>query len=549
MPSKARPSTRCLVGGRRADAREADGRRILVVDDEHKICAMLEVALCRDGYAVETCPDPAAAIEQFRQHPHDMVITDIRMPGVDGFELIKTVKGIHHGSIVLAMTGHATVDTAVQALREGADDYITKPFEISALRRLVASLLDNQELLVQAQDLAAAEPPKAAPPRQKPFETPAPPPAGVPSTTHQLLDAHQKLERRVAELIQMQEITHTVSGELRLDRLLELCLDAVSGGTGARVVSVLLADPSGESLVVRARHGRNGERAIGERRSVGEGVAGWVAQHRVPLLITNVTEQPGFRAMTRGDGYETSSFMAVPLLHQDRLVGVVCATDRRDGSAFDERDLRLVLGVAPQLAIAIENARLFESVQTNAYKALQTLVDGFESKDGFTRGHSTRVATLSTRLAQELGLSPSEIDTLRQAALLHDIGRLAVSDTIFASRERLSDEEFEAVKEHPARGERVLRAAGCFDAVTPLVRHHHERWDGTGYPDGLKGRAIDPLARILTVADAYDAIVSARPHRPARTPKQAMAELTKCAGTQFDPGLIDAFRRSVAAIS
>ena len=514
--------------------------RILVVDDERKICTMLAAALARDGYEVDTCCEAATAIEQFRARPYDLVITDLVMPGVDGFELIRQIKGIRQDTFVLAMTGRTTVETSVQALQQGADDCVPKPLEIDALRKVVAHSLDKQDLLVHARELAAAERPAA----------PAEPPrrAAKASPAQDLLDANTGLERRVKELTDLTELAQTISGELRLDRLLELCLGAVSSATGAKVVSVLLVDPGGECLVVRARHGRNGERVVGERRGFGDGVAGWVAEHRVPLLVGDAARQPGFRALTRGEGYRTDSFVAVPLLQQDRLAGVVCATDKRGGEPFDERDLRVMLGLAPHMAIAIGNARVFEAAQGNAQRAMRALVESFEAKDGYARGHSARVAATAARAAQEMGFGNGEIETLRAAALLHDIGKLGVSDTIFARTAPLSDDEFEAVKEHPVRGEAVLRAAGVLDGVAPIVRRHHERWDGDGYPDGLKGRAIDALTRILTVADAYDAMVSPRPHRPARSAEKALAELAACAGTQFDPSVIEPFRRAVAGM-
>jgi len=523
------------------------------VDDEQNICSMLEAALERDGYQVDTCGGATAALERFSAEPYDLVITDLVMPGVDGFELIRQIKAVRADTFVLAMTGRTTVETSIQALQEGADDCVTKPLEIDALRKIVASSLDNQDLLVHAQDLAAAERP-AVGTRHLTLDTrhaaaAAEADAARPSAAQDLIDANDGLERRVKELTDLQEIVATFSGELRLDRLLELCLSAVGDATGARVVSILLMDPGEECLVVRARHGRNGERVVGERRSIGDGVAGWVAENRVPLLVGDVDKQPGFRALTRGEGYHTGSFVAAPLVHPDRLVGVLCATDKRDGGAFDERDLRVVLGLAPHAAIAIENARLFEAVQGNAYRVLRALVESFEAKDGYSRGHSARVAATAARVAQDMGLANGEIETLRQAALLHDIGKLGVSDAILARTAPLSDDEYEVVKEHPAHGEAVLQAAGFLEGVAPIVRRHHERWDGLGYPDGLEGRAIDPLTRILTVADAYDAMISPRPHRPAHTAEEALAELATCAGTQFDPSVIEPFRRAVAGRS
>jgi HD-GYP domain-containing protein (c-di-GMP phosphodiesterase class II) len=338
-------------------------------------------------------------------------------------------------------------------------------------------------------------------------------------------------------------------GELRLERLLETCLASVASATGARSVSILLYDADEECLVVRARRGRDRRRIVGERCALGEGIAGWIAQHRVPLLIQRLEEQPVFRAMARNDGYESDSFAAVPLAWQERLLGVLCATDKAEGRSFDERDLRLLLGVATQIAIAIENARQHESLQQHAFDALRSLADSFEVKGGFARGHSERVATYATRTARELGLSTDEIETLRQAARLHDIGKVAISETLLGRSGPLSDNEFALVREHPLRSERILQSLGFLDAARPIVRHHHERWDGKGYPDSLKGREIDPMTRILTMADAFDAMTTPRPYRGTLSRAEAFAELAQCAGAQFDPRLVEPFRRAVAGLA
>jgi len=512
--------------------------RILVVDDEPKICRMLQAALQREGYAVRTSVDGAVALEQFRAAPYDMVISDIRMPGVGGLELIRQIKESRPETIVVAITGHATLDTAVQALQHGADDYITKPLDIEQLRLTVETALRNSRLLQ-----GAGVRPRAAQAESKMAAAPSP------SATQDLLEANRRLEQRVAELISIQEISQTVTSELRLDRLLQACVGSVSSATGARTVSILLLDRRQECLVVRARRGRDRRRVVGECCPLNEGLAGWVAEHRVPLLIPDVEAQPAFRALARGSGYQSGSVLAVPLLFSDRLVGVLCATEKAEGKPFDERDLRLGLAIGAQIGIAVENARLYETLQRSAFDALRALAKSLEARGDYFRGHSERVADYAEGTARELGLSRDEIDTLRRAAQIHDIGNIAISDTILGRPGPLSDEEHAAVRQHPVRGERIVQTLGFLDTARPLVRHHHERWDGQGYPDGLEGRQIDPLTRILTVADAFDAMTSRRPHRPAMSADEALAELARCAGTQFDPGLVDAFGRAVGGLA
>jgi len=511
--------------------------RILVVDDEPKICSMLTTVLERQGYDVQACLDAPTALERFQAAAFDVVISDLRMPGVNGFELIRQIKRSRPATVVVAVTGHATPDTAVQALQCGADDYITKPFDIGNVRRVLESSLRNRDLLEQARS-RAAEPSEAAPP-----EAPRPSPA------QDLIEANRGLEQRVADLVAVQEAAQAVAGQLRLEALVDTAVESVGTLVRARTVSILLPEPSQECVVVRARRGHDRRHVVGERRSLGEGIAGWVAQHRVPLLIPAVEEQPAFRAMARGEGYETGSFVAVPLLCRDCLLGVVCCAEKADGEPFVERDLRMLVGLAPQLAIAIENAHFHEALRHNAFATLCTLADNLEVRDGYLRGHAARVADYATRTARELGLSSEAIHALGQAARIHDIGKIAVSDTVLGRTGPLTDEEHAVVREHPLRGERIIQALGFLDSVRPIVRHHHERWDGKGYPDGLAGRGIDRLTRILTIADAFDAITSPRPHRPARSHEGAFVELAGHAGAQFDPNLLEPFRRAVAGIA
>jgi HD-GYP domain-containing protein (c-di-GMP phosphodiesterase class II) len=227
----------------------------------------------------------------------------------------------------------------------------------------------------------------------------------------------------------------------------------------------------------------------------------------------------------------------------------VCCAEKAGGQAFDERDLRRLVSLAPHLAVAIENARFHEALQSSAFSALCTLAESVEARDGYMRGHAQRVADYATRAARELGLSPEAIHTLGQAARVHDIGRAAVSDTILGRSGPLTDEERAIVREHPLRGQRILQSLGFLEAALPIVRHHHERWDGKGYPDGLAGRGIDRLTRILTMADVFDAMTSPRPHRQAKSRDDALVELAGHAGAQFDPNLVEPFQRAVAGMA
>jgi putative nucleotidyltransferase with HDIG domain len=168
-------------------------------------------------------------------------------------------------------------------------------------------------------------------------------------------------------------------------------------------------------------------------------------------------------------------------------------------------------------------------------QTIQSLALAVEAKDRYTKGHSERVGEISEHLATMLGLSAADIEHVRIAGILHDIGKIGISETLLLKKTKLDKMEFESIKQHPVEGQNILRPLNFLNDILPAVYHHHERYDGKGYPDGLAGEDIPYLARIVQVADTYDAMTSDRPYRAAFSKSQAMTEISRCAGTQLDP--------------
>jgi len=187
--------------------------------------------------------------------------------------------------------------------------------------------------------------------------------AHAPSPAGELVEANVRLERRVGELLRVLDLAQGIAGELRLDALLDAAVATIASLTGAHAVAILLPEPDGAVLTVRARRGGNGRHRLGRRIAVGEGLAGWVAQHHVPLLLPEAGSRPDFDALARAEGYDSASFVGVPLLFEERLLGVVCVAERAGGLAFHEHDLRVLICLAPHLAVAIRNAALYEEME------------------------------------------------------------------------------------------------------------------------------------------------------------------------------------------
>jgi putative nucleotidyltransferase with HDIG domain len=204
-------------------------------------------------------------------------------------------------------------------------------------------------------------------------------------------------------------------------------------------------------------------------------------------------------------------------------------------------DLRLLKGVARQLAVALKNNKLISELENLSMNITHALSCAIDAKSPWTKGHSERVAEYAAAIGEKLGLEQRFIERLRLAGLLHDIGKIGTYDRLLDKAEKLTPEEHELIKKHPDRGCEILAPINDMDDILPAVRHHHERWDGKGYPAGLKGKDIPLMARVLCIADSFDTMTEDRPYRPSIGVDNAVQELKYCAGTQFDPELVEIF--------
>jgi len=510
--------------------------RILVVDDEPNICGLMQELLAGQRYVIETCLNGQDALAKIQESAYDMVISDLKMPGISGIELIKSVKAASPDTATVLITGYATVETAVKALRYGADDYVTKPFNIEELRKVVSRGLESKQLRERNHDLVTMLQSANRELKRHKNELKH----EVVRTSESLLDTNSRLEQRVQQLKTIMKVTEAITSILDLSRLLDFCLRLLGREMQVENSSLMLMQPGGQRLVVEASYGPRAEQVMNKERKLGDGVAGWVAEYKEPLLIEDVDSTPAF-ATEFSPQYPGKSFLCVPLSLKERTLGVLNLTGKTNGEPFTEQDRDFVCAIAGQIAVAIENAGLYDTIQQNSLSAVQALADSLEARDPYTSGHSARVTDYAVRMAKTLDVSAPSIDTLRYACRLHDIGKLGISEAILHKSRELSEDEWAMIKEHPTKGERIVGSLGFLNRAQPIVRHHHERWDGTGYPDGLKGEEIPFLTRILTVADAYDAMTSQRPYRFAMSRKEALAELDVAASKQFDPAVVRQF--------
>jgi putative nucleotidyltransferase with HDIG domain len=236
------------------------------------------------------------------------------------------------------------------------------------------------------------------------------------------------------------------------------------------------------------------------------------------------------------------SMMCVPLLAQGNVIGALYVDSRGGTDKFDEKDLELLAAIGNQAGIALQRARLVMDLENLFFSSIRSLVAAIDAKDQYTHGHSERVTAFALMVAKELKLSEHDFEVLRLAGLLHDVGKIGVPEEVLNKPGDLTDEEFEQVKLHPSHGAEIISniQSPYIPEIVAGVRHHHERWDGTGYPDGLKGEESPLIARLLTLADAFDAMTSDRPYRKGFSIERALQIVRDCAGSQFDPHMSEA---------
>jgi putative nucleotidyltransferase with HDIG domain len=239
-----------------------------------------------------------------------------------------------------------------------------------------------------------------------------------------------------------------------------------------------------------------------------------------------------------------ASSMSIPLIGKNKVFGVLNVS-RLSGPPFSTSDLQIVVILSSQVVTAMENAALFEDLRENYFRTVQALVAAVEAKDPYTRWHSTNVAKYAVAVARDLGMSPTQLEEMHIAAILHDVGKIGISELIISKPERLSREEFDIMKDHPAHGIRILEPIGFSPMIINAIYQHHERYDGKGYPQGLAGEDITLAARILNVADTIDAMVSERPYRGTISSEEVLLELERESGQQFDPQVTASARRLI----
>jgi response regulator RpfG family c-di-GMP phosphodiesterase len=478
----------------------AESPLILVVDDERVIREILADFLAMEGFNVRTAEDGRSALAELSRARFDLVLSDLKMPNMGGIELLEAIEKHTPNIVTIIMTGFGTVETAIDAMKRGAYDYIMKPFKMEEVVHTVRRGLERKKL--QAENL------------------------------------------RLKEALSLYKVSEAIAHSLSLDEVIRTVVDAALHEVSADAVFVELADGFG-GYFERVREvspafpykdlnpGKLDMKAIEEhlssdRKLKVHGASGLRFFEQAPV------------------GADLSSMIVTKMLMSGRTLGYMAACSFSPGKTFDEGQRKLLRMVSDRAAASIENAKLYEDLQLTFSQTIKGLANALDKMDRYTAGHSERVAAYSQLLAIKLGLPAPQVEIVRQSALMHDIGKIGCVLNLNKPG-ILTEREYEMFKRHPGYGRDILQPIDFLHPLIPGVHCHHERWDGNGYPAGLRRDEIPLLARIISVADVYDAMTSDRAYRKALPHAAAVTEIGRCSGSQFDPELANDFIVTIEA--
>jgi HD-GYP domain-containing protein (c-di-GMP phosphodiesterase class II) len=342
-----------------------------------------------------------------------------------------------------------------------------------------------------------------------------------------------ELETMVERLKRINEVGRILTSIIETNELIKFIIKMTAELLNVRKGSIHMRRGEHSSLTFQYQHGEgvNREMEIPEGHSA---IYSELIEEGRSILLNSGGKNDSVAA-------HVSSAVAVPLKMKGQIIGGMLLEEKMDGTRFISDELELLGTMANQAMVAVENAWLYETVKTNYFGTIQSLVNALEASDRYTKGHSERVKILGLELAKNIGFDYRELEMFEHAAILHDIGKIGIDTSVLNKQTKLSNSEFSLIKAHPIIGDEILGPIGTLQGVRTTILQHHERYDGSGYPYGIAGDEISLKARLLTVVDTFDAMLTDRPYRKALSINDTLEELKRASGTQFDPVVVNAF--------
>lgn len=503
---------------------------VLVVDDEPGVREIVKTYIEYEGIRVFTASDGIEALRLAETESFDVVLSDILMPRMDGLTLAGEMQKLQPDTVVILMTGYASVNTAVEAIKRGVFDYIMKPFQnmqiiVQAIRRAIErkQLIQDRKTLVE--DLKRTND-ELAYHRQLLME--------------KVWKTDTELANRVERLSILYEISRSASSITRLDQLLQNIMGKVSAAMSNAPGILWLQDESRKRMNREVSVGLSCIESVPESIGKDEGDLGAAVRMNRPRIFRSPDElsDEDFRRICRSEG--ASSMAIVPLSFEETVLGAFTMFFPESFTAADD-DMSLLAAVADQVSVSIKNAELYANQQRLFRETIEALATAIDSRDHYTGGHSYMVTQYAMTVAKRMGFNEEQLELIRVAGLLHDIGKIGISDMILNKPGKLTEEEMGVIKAHPILGRMIIESIEALKPAARIVYHHHEHYDGSGYPEGIKGKDIPFESRILQVADIFHALTSDRIYRKAIPLEKAICIIREEMGTVIDPEIGEIF--------
>jgi len=516
---------------------DLNSREILIVDGHAEMRETLIKTLSEEGYEVTGVGTIALAKRKLKKEFYSVILVDLKLPDGKGLELLKETKKTNNEKSIIIFTGLAPLEDTISALNEGAFSYIKKPLNIDEVKIHVKKALKIQELSFDNKNLIN---------RLKEFSLKDP--------HTDLYNYRYLIERLTSELkrarryffplsVLMLDIDYfksinDVYGHLYGDRIIiefskhlkDLArLNDVVTRYGGEEFVILLPDTDYKSA---SKFGKKLLDSIERHVFDPEGKK---TRLKVSIGISNYPEDDGevYTASRLLNSADKALLLAKEMggnrVSTFKIVRKNIENTKEKGEKENVEELREKL------------SKMVNRVDQTLLESIYAFAKTIEAKDNYTSEHAESMIAIVTEIGKRLNLATDTIENLKHAAVLHDLGKVGIPDSILHKRKRLTKKEYEIIKTHPQIGSEIIRPVHFLKDLAPIILYHHERFDGSGYSEGLKGKEIPLGARIIAVADAYQALISDRPYRKAHSEKEALKIIKEGSGSQFDPEIVDSF--------
>jgi response regulator RpfG family c-di-GMP phosphodiesterase len=486
-----------------------EGSKVLLVDDNAEIIDILNDFLTLNGCKIYKASTGKEALEVIRKADVEIVILDVKLPDVSGISLIDTIKIKNPTIGIIMITGYHDPNLIVEAMKKGASDFLIKPFEFDKLILVMMRVVRERGLLIEKQKYVDTLEDK------KKIEL-----------------LNRELQKKIQELTTMYHISNKFNSLNILDDVYDRMIQIINEVMEGRSCGYYIVDSENNELMLY-KELTNGNGGFNHRR----------------LAISEELLKEAFSAK-RYHVKDDNVFL--PLVIKGEYIGFVVVNSKgkngRYKSHFSDSDIFFLKLITEKASTQIENRMLYESLFEGVLHTLTSLITAINKRDLYTEDHCKRVTQTSFALGEMLGLNSYEKDVLRVVGPVHDVGKIGIPDAILLKPGKLTDDEYDIIKAHSVYGEEIINRFEILSNEAKMIRHHHERYDGRGYPDGIAGNDIPRGARIIAVCDTYDAMVTNRPYRKALSKEEAVSEIMRCEGSQFDTEIAQCFIEMVKSV-